>query len=285
MRKTWKFLLRKSLPSNLLENLHYACLGLGDSSYAKFNYAAKKLNKRLQQLGAKQIIPIGLCDDQHDHGLSAVALKWINQLWQQIEQNMGIKAINKNCNSSAVFRWKSVQVNNTNGSLPNNLNTESHLLWPNRDEAQTFILKSNRRSTDPSHFQDVRLLQFEASCDTYWSPGDVIQVQPCNSPEQVNDFFLWSEEHKLDFDKNTLVEMHSIYSDMPLPKCYRQPLTVKQMATYLWDFSFRPRQRAFEILALNCEDELEKEKLLEFTTSDGLDDLINYINRPRREQF
>ncbi|GBP01767.1 NADPH-dependent diflavin oxidoreductase 1 [Eumeta japonica] len=66
---------------------------------------------------------------------------------------------------------------------------------------------------------------------------------------------------------------------MPLPKCYRQPLTVKQMAIY--GISALPRQRALKFLALNCEDELEK-RTLEFTTSDGLDDLINYINRPRR---
>ena len=81
MLNSWKLLLRRSLPSNILENLQYACLGLGDSSYAKFNYAAKKLSKRLQQLGAKQVIPLGLCDDQHDHGLSAVALPWMKQCY------------------------------------------------------------------------------------------------------------------------------------------------------------------------------------------------------------
>ncbi|XP_037819423.1 NADPH-dependent diflavin oxidoreductase 1 [Lucilia sericata] len=283
MRNSWKFLLRRSLPSNSLENMQFACLGLGDSSYGKFNYAAKKLNKRLQQLGAKQIIPLGLCDDQHDHGLSAVALPWMDQLWRQLQQNIDINAKTMNGleNAASVFRWQCKKLNERKEGLINNEDNEQ-ILWPYKDVPEKFTLKSNKRTTDPSHFQDVRLLEFVTSDSINWSPGDIIQVQPHNSPKQVEDFFLWAQEHKLDFTADTLVEISSIHDDMPLPKCYSKPLTVEQMVTYLWDLSFRPRQRAFELLALNCEDELEKEKLLEFTTAEGLDDLINYINRPRR---
>lgn len=59
MRTFWRFLLRRSLPAESLSGLHFAVLGLGDSSYDKFNFVAKRLNKRLQQLGARPIVPIG----------------------------------------------------------------------------------------------------------------------------------------------------------------------------------------------------------------------------------
>lgn len=59
----------------------YAVLGLGDSSYAKFNYAAKKLHRRLLQLGGQPLLNIGLADDQHDLGADAVTDPWINDLW------------------------------------------------------------------------------------------------------------------------------------------------------------------------------------------------------------
>lgn len=55
-------------------------LGLGDSSYAKFNFAAKKLNKRLLHLGAQPIVPLGLGDDQHDLGYDAVVDPWLESL-------------------------------------------------------------------------------------------------------------------------------------------------------------------------------------------------------------
>lgn len=84
MKAAWKFLLRKSLPTNSLNGVSFAVLGLGDSSYAKFNFVAKRLNKRLQQLGGQTILPIGLGDDQHDLGSSAVSLPWISDLWNKL---------------------------------------------------------------------------------------------------------------------------------------------------------------------------------------------------------
>lgn len=59
MRKFWKFLLRKSLPSNSLLNLKFGVIGFGDSKYSKFNFVAKKLYKRLIQLGAKPLLDLG----------------------------------------------------------------------------------------------------------------------------------------------------------------------------------------------------------------------------------
>lgn len=61
----WKFLLRRNLPGNVLETMKFAVFGLGDSSYAKFNYPAKKLFRRLGQLGAQAACPRGDGDDQH----------------------------------------------------------------------------------------------------------------------------------------------------------------------------------------------------------------------------
>jgi len=62
----------------------FAVLGLGDSSYAKFNYAAKKLYRRLLQLGGKPLLHLGLADDQHDLGADAVADPWILDLWSRL---------------------------------------------------------------------------------------------------------------------------------------------------------------------------------------------------------
>ena len=43
MQKFWRFLLRKSLPADSLCSMEFSVFGLGDSSYPKFNYCAKKL--------------------------------------------------------------------------------------------------------------------------------------------------------------------------------------------------------------------------------------------------
>lgn len=69
---------------------------------------------------------------------------------------------------------------------------------------------------------------------------------------------------------------------MPLPPHLRKPMSLETIATQLWDINAIPRPRTFELMSLNCANELEKEKLLEFTTPEGQQDLYAYANRPRR---
>lgn len=106
MLEFWKFLLRKSLPGNSLIGLSYAVLGLGDSSYNQFNFVAKRLNRRLQQLGATELIPVGLCDDQHDLGPSACYIPWLTDLWMKVLQlfplDHGLTVLTE---SPRNFRW------------------------------------------------------------------------------------------------------------------------------------------------------------------------------------
>lgn len=84
MKNFWKFLLRKSLPHDSLASLNFGVIGLGDSSYQKFNFVAKRLHKRLIQLGANPIQPVGLCDDQHDLGAGAVLFPWLEEFWNRL---------------------------------------------------------------------------------------------------------------------------------------------------------------------------------------------------------
>jgi sulfite reductase alpha subunit-like flavoprotein len=69
---------------------------------------------------------------------------------------------------------------------------------------------------------------------------------------------------------------------MPAPTILSRPLTLVTIARQFWDLNALPRARAFEVLAYNCENELEKEKLLEFASFEGQQDLLSYVNRPRR---
>lgn len=69
---------------------------------------------------------------------------------------------------------------------------------------------------------------------------------------------------------------------MPPPKVLSRPLPLVTIATQYWDLNALPRARAFEVLSYNCENELEKEKLQEFSTFEGQQDLLSYVNRPRR---
>ena len=64
----WQMLLRADLPEDLLEELHFAFFGLGDTAYEKFCWPAKLLSRRLQALGALELCVRGEGDEQHHLG-------------------------------------------------------------------------------------------------------------------------------------------------------------------------------------------------------------------------
>ena len=86
MRPFWQFLLRKDLPAGSLGGVRSACFGCGDSSYPKFNFAAKRLSRRLQQLGSEQLVAIGLGDDQDALGLDQALGPWLVELWRSLDR-------------------------------------------------------------------------------------------------------------------------------------------------------------------------------------------------------
>eukprot|EP00897_Mesotaenium_endlicherianum_P010395 jgi/Mesen1/9384/ME000610S08681 len=81
MKRMWRSMLRKKLGPTCLVRTKYAVFGLGDSGYPKYNVAAKKLDRRMIDLGASPLMPRGLGDDQHPSGYEASLDPWLASLW------------------------------------------------------------------------------------------------------------------------------------------------------------------------------------------------------------
>ena len=86
MSKFWRRLKKKTLPSNYLENCHYALLALGDTNYTNFCNCGKSLDKRMQALGAKHFYETGYADDAV--GLELVVEPWIEGLWPALRKHL-----------------------------------------------------------------------------------------------------------------------------------------------------------------------------------------------------
>lgn len=73
-----------------------------------------------------------------------------------------------------------------------------------------------------------------------------------------------------------------LISEILAPDVLKKPHTLREIALQFWDLSAKPKPRSLEVLSYNCENELEKEKLLELGSLEGQEDWLNYVNRPRR---
>lgn len=280
MKNFWRFIFRKSLPAESLCRLDCAVLGLGDSSYPKFNFVAKKLSKRLLQLSANSLLPVGLADDQHDLGPDAVIDPWLKSLWEKVlmlyplpvGQNL-IKDEEPlppryvfNFLDGATERDNSLMDVRNNSGPPSSAHP-----FPAR-------VVFNRRVTSPSHFQDVRHIEFDISnSNIEYSAGDVVMMRPCNTPADVDQFC-----QLLRLEPESLFTLKPTDSIAAVPSRLPQPCSIKYLVESYLDIAAVPRRSFFELLATFATNELEREKLVEFSSAQGQDELYAYCNRPRR---
>ncbi|XP_043951966.1 NADPH-dependent diflavin oxidoreductase 1 isoform X1 [Gambusia affinis] len=279
MKNFWRFLFRKSLPAGSLSCLDCAVLGLGDSSYPKFNFVAKKLQKRLVQLGAAMLVPVGLADDQHDLGPDAVIDPWLQSFWEKVLVLYPVLSEVEPLRDDELLPpsytihfldEKTDQNQERNGTDPDRPVPSESSPFPAR-------MLSNRRVTDPTHFQDVRLLDFDISgSNIQFSAGDVVLIRPQNSEDDVQRF---CQLLRLDPDSRFRLTPNG---DAPVPARLPQPCSVRHLVERYLDVAAVPRRSFFELLAAVATSDLERDKLLEFCSPAGRDQLQAYCDRPRR---
>ncbi|XP_055087384.1 NADPH-dependent diflavin oxidoreductase 1 [Periophthalmus magnuspinnatus] len=277
MRNFWKFIFRKALPAGSLCQLDCAVLGLGDSSYPKFNFVAKKLHKRLQQLGASMLLPVGLADDQHELGSDAVIDPWLLSFWQRFYTlHPSLKALPSLKEDEALpptFSFNFLEGDSDVASLA----TPAEQTMISSSCPFSAKLLSNTRVTDVSHFQDVRLFDFDITgSNIEFSAGDVVMMRPCNAAEDVQQF---CQLLKLDPESRFTL---SPTESTPVPARLLQPCSVRYLVESYLDIAAVPRRSFFELLLTFATNELEREKLAEFSSAAGQDDLHAYCSRPRR---
>ncbi|KAI4491782.1 hypothetical protein M0804_003174 [Polistes exclamans] len=285
MKQFWRFLLRKSLPPSMLSNVRYGVIGLGDSSYKKFNFAAKKLNKRLAQLGGIELLPIGLADDQHDLGIDAVLTLWVKKFWEKIASIYNIPEISIHDKVEGIIERYKVTV--LDDHKEKSLMETAHYLETDiytremdlKNDMKIGTVINNIRTTAEDHFQDVRLIKILKE-DIIYEPGDIIYVRPKNSLKQIEKFFNVLNDNNILLYPDMIVQVSK--KEIKVPYVLRQTLTLGEIVAQYWDLSYKPRRSTFEVLHQISENDLEKEKLHEFTIPSGQEELYNYVNRPRR---
>uniref|UniRef100_A0A6A7FQY1 NADPH-dependent diflavin oxidoreductase 1-like n=1 Tax=Hirondellea gigas TaxID=1518452 RepID=A0A6A7FQY1_9CRUS len=296
MKEFFKMLWSHRQNRTLLSGTKFAVIGLGDSSYQKFNYSAKRLNNLLTLLGANSAVKIGLADDQHDLGPDFVVDSWLEHFWLKMGELYpspeGLTPIANNVLPPP--RYKVTFLSNNGGK---NVVTETHL--PQSDSAiNQFVFDPTKevtssnicpsmitkleRVTSSDHFQDVRLVEFDVSnILRKHKPGDVLMIQPQNTDADVKEFL-----DLIGIDGGKMMEINS--SDLKMavkeiaPCVLEQPCTMYQCAKKYFDIMSVPKRYFFELLSFFATDEDVKERFQEFASAEGQQDLYDYCNRPKR---
>jgi sulfite reductase alpha subunit-like flavoprotein len=322
-REFWRKLLRKRLVAGAeLSGVRFACVGLGDRAYLKFNWAARKVRKRLIQLGAEEVVEACEADESGEEGVEGGVNEWLVgfETWLKEEWLLLNDGEQDRTKLKESPRWllepadKHVHHPYTNGAANGshlNGSTVSHApSRPQLEDEFAAILTQNQRLTPPDHWQDVRVFRFHTPLDLDYLPGDALALLPENDPEDVStllDLMGWTSVANVPIvlkPAPSSISNGAATTNRTFPCLERPPLphltmpnsstsshgpssepttTLRDLLTTTLDISAIPRRSFFRTLARYCtNDTFQRERLLEFTDPQFLDEYFDYATRPRR---
>lgn len=149
-------------------------------------------------------------------------------------------------------------------------------------EGVAAVLDKNERVTPSDHWQDVRRLTFKIyhlrSAPLKFNPGDCLKLFPHNFPEDVTRVIYlmrWQDFADVPLDLETVGELPAgLYS----PRF----TTLRRLLTEKFDLAAIPRRSFFGAISHHTNNQAHKERLIEFTQSQYIDEYYDYATRPRR---
>lgn len=160
LRPAWRALLQRSLAASALAGVSFALVGVGDSGYAEFNYAAKKVHRRLLQLGAVPLVPPVWCDEQHPYGLEGDLDPWLDALWAAL----GLASVASPTLEPIYLLTAADTVSRSeDDAMAATASPPTAAAPATRGHPFLATVTSNERLTATDHFQDVRHIVFDIS--------------------------------------------------------------------------------------------------------------------------
>ncbi|PFH55779.1 hypothetical protein XA68_17626 [Ophiocordyceps unilateralis] len=289
----WRKLLRKKLPPGCLSQLSFTCFGLGDSTYVNFNWAARKLVRRLHQLGASSFMDPCEADEQFPEGPGSIDgsfVRWADELRSHLLEHHpppdGLSPLPDDENLPP--RWslepalQSDHVYSGTKVKPSASDTPPLDLVPIPD-AWTATLVDSKRMTPDTHWQDVRLLSFDVAVGgpglrLRCNPGDCLTIYPKNVPEDAERVIALMGWESVADQPLDLSLCEALPHDLHAPS----PCTLRSLLLHSIDLASVPRRSFLRAISYYSSDQDQRERLVELTTSDFLDDYFDYATRSRR---
>ena len=147
-------------------------------------------------------------------------------------------------------------------------------------------LDENRRVTPSAHWQDVRHLVFHSDSPAAYGPGDVLTIFPKNASEDVDQLLQhmrWTgfADEPIHFTPTRSIVERACYPSPPISLSGSRT-TLRTLLTEHLDLTAIPRRSFFSLIAHFTDDQFHKDRLLEFTKPEYIDELYDYTTRPRR---
>lgn len=179
----FEFLAGRKAPT--LAQLRYAVLALGDSTYEFFCEAGKRLDQRLEELGAQRLLDRSDCDVDYE----VDAARWTDAILGQLQASASANGA-ASAAASAVGRPLA-------GAVP------AAIATPQYSKSKPFLAQvaESIRLTGRGSSKDTRHVELALDgAGLSYAPGDALGIVPQNQPELVAELiglFGWSGSERV----------------------------------------------------------------------------------------
>jgi sulfite reductase alpha subunit-like flavoprotein len=244
---------------------------------------------RLKQLGATELVPLGLGDDQAKYGYLTALDPWTSSLWDAIYTLTSCKASSKLEIIEHLYQLKVLPGSDHLESITHNLPDD--LVAVTETLAEGTVLE-NTRITSASWNQDVRhfriqlqLLDGSAEPCSYigsaYRGGDVAYLYPQNNHKDVVRMLnILSRTNLLSLE--SWIEVKNLSENPRKRQLTDAQCTLGALLSKCLDINAIPQRSFFEAIALYSENEEEKEKLIEIASGEGTDLYLDYCVKEKR---
>ena len=165
-KEMYEFLFSKRAPS--LKHVHYAVLGLGDSSYEFFCKMGVDFDRRLEELGAQRIHPRVDCDVDYE----SAAEGWMDAVLKELSTRVEVSSAPIAGAGFPALSLASASAYSRKNPFPSVM-------------LENIVLNGRGSIKETRHIE----LSLEGSGLAY-EPGDVLGVYPTNAPDVVEELLV-----------------------------------------------------------------------------------------------
>ena len=274
-KEFYEWLMSEEREPGSLSNLKYTVFGLGNKTYEQFNAVARKVDTRLEELGAKRVFEKGEGDD--DSSLQEDFDAWKGRLWEPVCTHFGIEF-----KSAATIAKPSYTINVQAPDVKHTTMNAWNIKGFNRniiDVKNPVLCKVtvNRELHTSKSDRSCRHIEIELHPKMKYTPGDHIGIFPENDENEVREWIKY-----FDLDPNQLV---TVTSEEAPNRPLLGPCTIQRILTNFVDITSPPKKKLLQVLAaLYTSDENEQKKIEELgsSTERGWEVYNEYIKNPQR---